>query len=182
MHRLSCFGALLVICLVALSACGSGGASLTGDAASRGATTLAGARHLIAVAQEARVHQLRVFSQCVRAHGVPDYPNPNRHGVLPSARLRVIHDSPLASHENVAVGSCAHLLQGHNTAPLIGFRLPAQTQRRYVACLRTHGLPHFAFSQSASKAAAMSWTRYVDTHRAALKHATHVCGHLLPHL
>lgn len=182
MGRLLCFGTFFATCLVALSACGGGGASHARSAPSSGATTLAGVRHLVAVAEAARVHQLRVFSRCVRAHGVPEYPNPNSHGVLPSARVRAIHDSSLAGQENVALSHCAGLLRGHNTAPLIEFRLPAQTQERYVACLRSHGLPHFAFSRSASRTAAISWARYVDTHRPALRRATQSCGHLLPHL
>jgi hypothetical protein len=53
-----------------------------------------------------------VIARCVRANGVPDFPDPNSHGPLPLARK-----GPLAQKENTAMGICAHLLS-HPRAPL----------------------------------------------------------------
>jgi hypothetical protein len=81
------------------------------------------------------------YSQCMRANGVPNYPDPDSQGLIPfDARdLGVGTDSPQFLH---ARKTCAKL------APNIS--ISAQQERqvlaqaiKYAACLRAHGLPDY---------------------------------------
>ena len=113
---------------------------------------------------------------------MPDFPEPNSRGVLPSARLRAIHRRSPAKRESAALGACANLLANHNRAPPVAVRLLPQTRRRYVACMRAHGLPRFAFAGSGDSAAAVSLARYLRAHASELERASQACRGLLPRL
>jgi hypothetical protein len=164
--------------LLGLAACGGGGSSTAQSAQSN--DSYATVRHLLATARVARVRELRTFSRCVRAHGVPGFPAPNSRGVLSPTRLLAIHRSGLARSENVALGACAHLLGHGQRAPMVGVRLSARDRRRYVACVRAHGLAGFAFVGSGAGAASLR--RYLDAHRSSFERVSRACGRLLPRL
>jgi hypothetical protein len=74
------------------------------------------------------------FAQCMRAHGEPDFPDPNSHGVF------TFHGNPFAGP---AFKACGHLL------PNGGQTTPAQEQKELSealqlgACMRSHGMPNF---------------------------------------
>jgi hypothetical protein len=121
MRSASLFGGVLVASVLGVAACGGGGSSGGRAAQSEGAS--AAVRHEVASIRAALVRRVRVFSPCVQEHGVRDFPEPNSQGVLPSSRLRALHRSNEAARESVALGDCAHLLQHHNEAPLIGVSL-----------------------------------------------------------
>lgn len=110
-------------------------------------------------------------ARCVRAHGVPDFPDPNNHGTLALARK----GSPLWQKENTAMGICAHLLS-HPIAPMkITGRVSPQVQQRFSACMRAHGLPGYPGLGSGINAAT-----YVRKHLPELRRATAACNGLLP--
>jgi hypothetical protein len=75
------------------------------------------------------------FAQCVRSHGVPDFPDPQNGHFLISGNDR---SNP---HFNSAVQACQHLLgpggatngSGSNTSQLLAF----------AKCMQTHGVPQF---------------------------------------
>lgn len=134
---------------------------------------------MIEVARQTRVRQVAAFSRCVRAHGVPGFPDPSSHGVLPPARLRAIHRSRLAKRENAAFGSCAHLLR-HQRAPLVAVPLSPKTRRSYATCMRTHGLPHFAFATSGNQAVATRLRDYLKSHLREAERASRACRRLVP--
>jgi hypothetical protein len=116
------------------------------------------------------------IAKCVRTHGVPNFPEPNSHGVLPLART----GSPLAQKENTAIGICAHLLD-HPTTPVkvVGRRVPAQALRRFSACAHAHGLPGYP-NPGASKKAAATYTTYIRKHLGEFRRAVAACSGLLP--
>ncbi|HEY5261971.1 MAG TPA: hypothetical protein VIJ33_07640, partial [Solirubrobacteraceae bacterium] len=63
MRRSSCTAILLAVCVLALSACGGGGPTA--------------GRHAQPNVASALERTELAFARCVRAHGVPDFPNPN---------------------------------------------------------------------------------------------------------
>jgi hypothetical protein len=79
------------------------------------------------------------FSHCMRAHGVPSYPDPGTDGRLPKKTLAQLRVS--GSEFDAAQGACLHL------APHGGQPTAAEVQRyrtvmlRYAACIRSHGVP-----------------------------------------
>lgn len=79
------------------------------------------------------------FSRCLRAHGVPAYPDPGATGVLPKETPQEL--GVAASQLQAAQRSCIHLV------PNGGRPTPAQVAEyrsqmlTYARCIRTHGLP-----------------------------------------
>jgi hypothetical protein len=166
-RRYSCSAILLAaVCVLALSACGGGGAA-TG-------------RHAQPKVASALPRVELAFARCVRAHGVPDFPNPNGHGQLPYARLRTIHNGPLGHKESTALGSCAHLLahtHGRVTARLIA--IPPRELLHFSACMRAHGLSAYA-GPGAGKKAQLRNVTYIRAHRGAFGRAFSACRKLIP--
>ncbi len=81
------------------------------------------------------------YTECMRAHGVPNFPDPNAQGkpfnAQNLAQADIQPDSPQFEAANTA---CAHLLVPPSPAQL------AQQARelvRYAACMRAHGVPDF---------------------------------------
>jgi hypothetical protein len=108
--------ALVIICAVAISACG-------GNGKSNGSTASAGS----SLALE--------FAKCMRAHGVPNFPDPG----APAGNV-VNQDSPAVE----AVGATCDRLEPNNPQPS---RKPSEARIKsaFVAarCMRAHGVSGF---------------------------------------
>jgi len=119
------FFALLAVLAVALAACGGTGSSADSPPSAPQAGTPSGSSQSGAVA----------FAQCVRAHGVPDFPDPQNGHFLISGSVQ---DNPKFQP---AVQACQHLLGpggatnggGSNNTALLNF----------AHCMQTHGVPQF---------------------------------------
>jgi len=81
------------------------------------------------------------FSQCMRSHGVPNFPDPSSGGgvsITPSMNL-----NPDSQQFQQARRACQHLIpQGKQLSPA----QQAEVQRQMLAfsqCMRAHGLPDF---------------------------------------
>ena len=96
------------------------------------------------------------FSQCMRAHGLPDYPDPNPDGTLPKTSAQLLGVS--SSVYGTAESTCQHLL------PATGGALTASSLRQcylagvcpqslvqqaltagraFARCMRSHGVPYW---------------------------------------
>jgi hypothetical protein len=82
------------------------------------------------------------FAQCVRAHGVPDFPDPNVNGAISLSSLAgqaKLNSTQVSS----AISACRHLLPNGGTLN------PAQQQKalnallKFSQCMRAHGVPDF---------------------------------------
>jgi hypothetical protein len=124
--------AWLLTCMVGvvllMTACGaSGGSSSTSTPAP---------------AQTTRYEKTLAFSQCMRSHGVPEFPDPNANGAiaLGSVAGQIKLDS---SQVQSALVICRHLLPNGGTLN------PAQQQKalnallKFARCMRSHGVPNF---------------------------------------
>jgi hypothetical protein len=79
------------------------------------------------------------FSRCVRAHGVPNYPDPLANGQLPpnTNKQQLVSNPRLAS----ASRACSHLIpQSVVTAQN---QADKREYVRFARCMRSHGLPNF---------------------------------------
>jgi hypothetical protein len=76
------------------------------------------------------------FARCMRAHGVPNFPDPGSNGQLNGNGIDK-HSPQVQS----AVGACQSLLPGRNPAAQLA---QAGTQAlRFSRCMRAHGVPNF---------------------------------------
>jgi hypothetical protein len=158
--------ALAAMALMGLlaTACGGGSspASASGGGGGGGSTQL-----------QKLVQAQLAYARCMRAHGVPDFPDPDSNG-------SGFDGVPAASSQMTAADHvCHHLLSAG--APHLS---PAQQQHllgqlvQYAQCMRAHGLPDFADPHPDNGGYIMGG----DTDRNSPQYiaANQACRHLLP--
>jgi len=128
---LACFG-----CALALAACGA--SALPGAATATNASADASSHYST---------QLK-FSQCMRSHGVPDFPDPTPNATASSGPVRVVLGivlpptmNPRAPAFRSALNQCRKLVIG--AAPKT---VSASTRLKLIQsaeCMRKHGVPNF---------------------------------------
>jgi hypothetical protein len=118
------------------------------------------------------------YAECMRANGVPGFPDPQGNGVFDTtiANRNDFHGPAFTS----ANSKCAHL-QGH---PQTQAQLQQSVTQalKYAACIRAHGVPNFSASVNGDQvrmgfqggAAAANSTRSLIAQR--------ICRPLLPNL
>ena len=82
------------------------------------------------------------YSRCVRAHGVPNFPDPDSNGQIPKEAvvpaLREVGDS----RAKAATNACANLNPAGQESPTLTAR-EQQDYLRAAACMRSHGITNF---------------------------------------
>ncbi len=81
------------------------------------------------------------YSRCVRAHGVPNFPDPDSNGQIPEAAKRALREAS-DSLAKAATYACRNLNPAGQGSPT----LTAQQQQDYLkaaACMRSHGITNF---------------------------------------
>jgi hypothetical protein len=81
-------------------------------------------------------HEL-AFARCVRAHGVPNFPDPNANGQEPPS-VKDISKSPRFP---AASNACRSLIPSGGTNAQ--FRADLREYVRFAECMRAHGVPNF---------------------------------------
>jgi hypothetical protein len=120
------------------------------------------------------------FSRCMRAHGVPSFPDPNSNGQLSTKGIDT--KSP---HVRSAVGDCQSLLPGQNPAAQVA---QAGTQAlRFSRCMRARGVPNFPDPSIKSNGSGVAVTIRlhagsggIDPHSPQFQAAQQACRSILP--
>jgi hypothetical protein len=108
-------------------------------------------------ASEPSYAQVLALAQCMRTHGVPDFPDPDSSGgyaLEPDGSLEGADGSVdiNSSQAQVAYGDCKHLVPGAPSIAQLEQKLQQQQSRRaqmlpqlvkYSQCMRSHGVPNF---------------------------------------
>jgi hypothetical protein len=122
------------------------------------------------------------LSQCMRANGVPNFPDPNGQGVIQGSGI-----DPNSSAFQKAQQTCAKKIGGG-----LGTRTPAQQAQAQAAalafskCMRSHGVPNFPDPQFGSGGSirislhASSGGAGLDLNSSIVQKAQKTCGSLLP--
>jgi hypothetical protein len=76
------------------------------------------------------------YAQCVRAHGVPDWPDPGANGQEPASTKNLVSDP----HFTAANNACRHLAQGGSS---VQFAADTRQYVQFAQCVRAHGVPNF---------------------------------------
>ncbi len=125
--------------------------------------------------------QLVAYTQCMRSHGVPDYPGPDSSGQMPkitSGQQVGVSDSRLTA----AQGACQALWP---------YQAPTQAQQRqqltddvkFAQCMRSHGVPNFPDPTSSDGRVefVISVSRDgFDPHSPQIIAKAHECQYVLP--
>jgi hypothetical protein len=157
------FTLAILLAAAPLAACGSSGSSSGTNAASTNSNNKALA-----------------FSQCMRSHGVPNFPDPS--GGRLNLRLQASPNGTTVNGVTVngpafksAMSACkADLPNGGKPSP------PSASQRaaalKFAQCMRTHGMPNFPDPQLSGAGAII---KSVDPNSPAFKSAQQACQPLM---
>jgi hypothetical protein len=126
--RLGLMGVLFTILgIVLLTACGGGSPTATASSSVSTAYTKALA-----------------YAQCIRAHGVSSYPDPNSNGQFV---IQNGSNDPTANVSitvlNAATKACQKLLPPSMAGPQQGSQGPTTSELKFAECMRSHGEPNF---------------------------------------
>jgi hypothetical protein len=84
------------------------------------------------------------YADCMRSHGVPNWPDPSSSGVFDKTKLTTQQLGVSGARLQTAQTACRHLLPNGGSGPS-----PAQVQQvraqalEFARCVRSHGVPNF---------------------------------------
>ncbi len=153
------------------SSSGSGGSS-SGSSGSQGSSA-------------SQDSQAVAYSACVRAHGVPNFPDPkiSTHGNEVRVAIGInpsISDNP---HFKSAQQACNKLLPGGGPGSSSNNQISPQEQSQYLkaaACIRSHGIPNFPDPTFSSGGVHLPKTARIDLHSSQVRAAEEACQSLIP--
>lgn len=157
--RLTALAAMLAAAAVALAACGGGGSA----PATTGSSSFDKALN---------------FTECMRSHGVPDFPDPNSKGAFVSAPGTPSLSEP-QSVVRAAFQACQHLMPAGGPNSLTQGQKAQMEQQalKFVKCMRAHGLPNMP---DPSADGAVNLPPGVDFNSPTVKAAQRACQSLQP--
>ena len=82
------------------------------------------------------------YSQCMRAHGVPNFPDPDSKGRIMITGSGSGQTGPGSPAFRAADNSCKHLRPSGGPSGQ-GNQLAAQQMLKFAQCMRSHGVPNF---------------------------------------
>ena len=117
------------------------------------------------------------YSQCMRAHGEPGFPDPQPNGDL---LINGPKDHLNGALMNSAGKACQHLMP--KSPPLTAAQQQKLTAEalKFVACMRAHGLPTFPDPKVSSGGIEMQLPRSIMPNSAVFKNAQQACKNLFP--
>jgi hypothetical protein len=118
----------------ALLAAACGSSSSTGSGGSVNAGGGAGT-------PPASVSPALAFTQCVRTHGVPNYPDPDSSGAIPKETSQQLGVSN--SRYQAAQSACQHLLPNGGQPTSTQTVADQRNAVRFAGCMRSHGVPNW---------------------------------------
>lgn len=162
---------LLISCAawsLVVAGCGGGG-----NAA--GVATVAATTTTTATTQAAGANGLLAFSQCMRANGVPNFPDP-QHFADGNAKL-TIHNLGDSPQLHAAMNACGHLLpsgpNGQEAAPSAS-QLAGELS--FARCMRRHGQSRFPDPNGQGQLSVeMVQAQGIDVHSSAVLRDVQAC-------
>lgn len=169
--------AVLVTTALLVAACGGSSNNSSGSSGnSSGSADSSGSGASQSTADSSKAAK---FSQCMRANGVPDFPDPNANG---SITLKVTPGSdldPNGSAYKGAIAKCQSLEPpGFGQSP--GSTVSGQNKLlKFVSCMRSNGVPKFPDPGSQGQMV-ISSSSGIDPNSPAFQSAMQKCRSLLP--
>jgi hypothetical protein len=118
-------GSAATALIIAVLAAACGGGSGNGSATGSGSPT---------ASASSAFEQAMAFARCVRAHGAPDFPDPNSDGSFPSGHGDIPPSAARACGKLIRAGKQPHLAQQQQQYP---------KTLEVARCVRAHGYPTF---------------------------------------
>ncbi len=153
--------------------------ALPAAACSSGSPSSAGASGSPQAGGSANSSSGLAYSRCVRAHGVPGFPDPGSSGQLSKQAVVSALRGVSNSRAEAATGACARLNPAGQENPI----LTAQDQQDYLraaACMRSHGIANFPDPAFSGGGVHFPIPSSIDTTSRQFTQAAQICTKLIP--
>lgn len=117
------------------------------------------------------------YSQCMRTHGEPGFPDPQPNGDL---LINGQKDHLNGALMNSASKACQHLMPKSPPMTAAQQRKATAEALKFVACMRAHGLPAFPDPKVSSGGIALQLPSSIMPNSAVFKNAQQACRNLIP--
>jgi hypothetical protein len=118
------------------------------------------------------------FAQCMRSHGLPDFPDPNANGHGFGNQQDANHEQS-NPHFGTAYSACQHLLPSAPSSH--GKVIPSQTQLvRFARCMRSHGVPDYPDPNSSVSLGAELAQLGINVNSPQFQATLRTCDRLVP--
>jgi hypothetical protein len=178
-RRVACAVALLAPIALLAVACTSGSQSASVARLSAAATTASTPSN--AAASDLATQAL-AFARCLRANGLPNWPDPESNGAFDKSKLQATGYST-AQTRAVEDGPCKNILPTAAPSPSTSQTITTQQQQDYidaVACMRSHGFSNFPDPTFSDGHVTLTPPPGVDTNSTVFTNAQHICQQLIP--
>jgi hypothetical protein len=122
------------------------------------------------------------YSQCVRSHGIPNFPDPSSSGQIPKETAQQLGVSN--SQLDAAQSACQHLLPGKSLSGQTSQTITTQQQQDYLnlaSCMRSHGITSFPDPTFRGGSVEFPMLQHlVDIQSTQFMQAYHTCQKLIP--
>jgi hypothetical protein len=129
--------------------------------------------------------QAVAYSACVRAHGVPNFPDPkvSTHGNEVSVAIAI--NPAISGNPNFesAQQACRKLLPGGGPGEGSNHQISPREQSQYLkaaACIRSHGIPNFPDPTFSGGGVHLPKTAGINLHSPQVRAAEEACQSLIP--
>jgi hypothetical protein len=180
---------------LALLAAGCGGGAKTPTVAHLGSSAPAGSSSAGASSSSSSAGSSRsgsaspgsqavAYSACIRAHGVPNFPDPkiSVHGNGVSVAIAINPSISGNPHFNSAQQACKHLLPEGGTGAQGNHQITPREQSQFLkaaACIRSHGIPNFPDPTFSGGGVHVS-EKGINLHSPQARAAEEACQALIP--
>jgi hypothetical protein len=168
--------AIMATALALLAAACSGSSSSTG---SGGAPNAGGSAN----SSSANSQKALAFSRCVRARGVPNFPDPASSGGIPKQAVVSAFQAVSASQAKAAQEACNHLVPAGGLSGQPVQTITAQDRQDYLraaACMRSHGFAGFPDPTFPNNTITLHIPSSIDQESPRFKSAATTCVKLIP--
>lgn len=161
-------------CSLVAAGCGGGGSPGIANVAS---STAAGSTTTDATTTRAgTIASAIAFASCMRSHGIPGWPDPDRHGFFDKSKLRSLGLS-VSRVRALEDGPCNIPLPSHET-----YTITAADRADYLraaSCMRSHGFAGFPDPTFPNNDVRLSIPSSIDTNSPRFKRAATTCTKLI---
>jgi hypothetical protein len=119
------------------------------------------------------------FSQCMRSHGMPTFPDPNGSGALPKETAQQLGVS--SSQYQTAQTACAHLLPNSGGVSQTDIQQMMSGMQSFAVCMRSHGVSNWPDPSTDRAGYPTFYLQHkIDENSPPIVTKIHTCQHLLP--
>jgi len=167
-----------------VAACGGGGGSTGPGVAAASRTTAPISHSAGGSAGSVKGTGLLAYSSCMRAHGVPNFPDPAGEGGIPKQGVVSAFQHVSNSQADGAQSACARLLPpGGSLSGRAVQPVTAQDEQDYLkaaSCMRWRGITDFPDPTFAAGTVNLHIPSTVDTNSRQFDQARRICQKLIP--